>query len=301
MSQIRLVLEFFHPWINHIGFYHARERGYYRDYGIDLDIVASDPYRGDSLTQLERYEADFRINYPSRLLALRENGAKLKSVAAINQRSLIGLITLPDQGINRPRDLEDKRVGIPKSSRITAILRSLIQTDGGNPENVTIVPYVPSEPLATDIADGKINATLGSLWNWEGLVVKQHGLAPIIFKIDEIGIPQYPEQLVITREDLIARNPVLIRNFIAATARGYAEAVATPQQAVDAFHPVISYFPRWLLDDSQRVTAPTWEIGEGWGQHRADPFDQYAQWLQQSRLLSGSAPIHHAYTNEFLP
>ncbi len=43
---------------------------------------------------LERYETEFAINYPSRLIKQREKGGKIKSIAAINQISLIGLITL---------------------------------------------------------------------------------------------------------------------------------------------------------------------------------------------------------------
>ncbi len=61
MKRVTLMLEYFHPWTNSVGFYLARERGWYADSGIDLEVRLFDPPRGDTLAHLARNEIDFGV------------------------------------------------------------------------------------------------------------------------------------------------------------------------------------------------------------------------------------------------
>lgn len=45
--MLRVRLEYAHPWTNHAGMYLARERGYYADYGMDVEFTSGDFFRGD--------------------------------------------------------------------------------------------------------------------------------------------------------------------------------------------------------------------------------------------------------------
>ena len=38
MRPARVMLEYFHPWPNSAGFYLARERGWYRQHGLELAL-----------------------------------------------------------------------------------------------------------------------------------------------------------------------------------------------------------------------------------------------------------------------
>ena len=52
MIGVRVMLEYFHPWPNSAGLYLAREKGWYSDAGLDVELVVHDPWRGDTLDHL---------------------------------------------------------------------------------------------------------------------------------------------------------------------------------------------------------------------------------------------------------
>jgi NitT/TauT family transport system substrate-binding protein len=101
VRQLALALEYFHPWPNSAGFYLARERGWYADAGIDLEIRCIDPARGDTLEHVLRSDADLGVVPSNRLLVRREAGQPLVGIAAVNQRGLETVRTRADRGGRR--------------------------------------------------------------------------------------------------------------------------------------------------------------------------------------------------------
>jgi NitT/TauT family transport system substrate-binding protein len=303
MTTITLSLDYYHPWSNNVGFYLARARGYYLQHGIDVQIHINDPFRGDSLARVAHHEADFGINYPNRLLVQRERGMAVRAVAAINQCPLEALMTLPQQHITRPRDLEGKRLGVPRSERLMGLLRYLMQRDGSDIARVNVVEYYPPEPLPTDIASGAVDATLGTFWVWEAPLGRLAGVDPVVIKTEELGSPPFHAQLLITREALLEQNPVLVRNFVAATASGFAEAASDTEASIAVLQKAAPYFSRALLQDALQVTAPTWGVETGWGTHRPELLEPYAAFLQSIGMLQAASAhqVALAYTNEVLP
>ena len=84
MVSVKVMLEYFHPWPNSAGLYLARERGWYEELGLDVELVVHDPYHGDTLQHLLTGAADFGIFPSNRLLVRRGLGQALQGIAAIN-------------------------------------------------------------------------------------------------------------------------------------------------------------------------------------------------------------------------
>ncbi|MEE7567817.1 ABC transporter substrate-binding protein, partial [Xanthomonas sp. Kuri4-3] len=112
MRRLRVMLEYFHPWPNSAGFYLARERGWYREQGLDLALAVPDPWHGDSLAHLLAGDCDLAVFPSNRLLVRRAQGEPLQAVAAINQCGLEAIQTLAGTGIERPRDLAGRRLAL---------------------------------------------------------------------------------------------------------------------------------------------------------------------------------------------
>jgi ABC-type nitrate/sulfonate/bicarbonate transport system substrate-binding protein len=134
MTFIRVMLDYVHPWPNAAGFYVARDRGWYRDAGLDVELTTHDFGRGDTLAYLGRFEVDFAVFPSSRLLVRREKGEPLIGVAAINQTGLETIQAARRSGVTRPRDLAGRRVGYATTPRGRAMVSHLVALDQFLPE-----------------------------------------------------------------------------------------------------------------------------------------------------------------------
>ena len=119
--------------------------------------------------------------------------------------------------------------------------------------------------------------------------------------IDEIGSPRFHSYLLGTQESLLARNPQLVRAFLAATEQGYLAAIEEPALALAAFERYIPYFPRETLERSLELISTTWTHHGRWGELRPELLEPYAAWLAKHGVLHDPAAWVGATTDAFLP
>lgn len=286
MQQLSLALEYFHPWPNSAGFYVARERGWYAQAGIDLEIRVVDHGRGDALAHLDRGDVDLGVFPGNRLLVRREAGQDLVAIAAVNQRGLETLRTRRDSGIQRLRDLEGRRIAYNPTPRGTAVVRSLIEGDGGDPDNYVIVDAGVRELDPADNFAGLADATFGSYWAWDNLLTSFPAESEIVWKVDEALGLAYHSYLLGGRGEFAEREQALLGAFLAVTARGFAAAAEDQEHAAAVFERVTPYFAPSLLRRSIAAIAPTWFVDGEWGAVRDDLVGPYAHWLAGHGILN---------------
>jgi len=92
------------------GYYAALDQGFYKDEGLDVQIVEGGP---DIVPQdvLSAGDVDYAISWVPKVLGSIEKGAKITDVAQIFERSGTTQISFKDKGITAPGDLRGKNVG----------------------------------------------------------------------------------------------------------------------------------------------------------------------------------------------
>ncbi|AFC85502.1 ABC transporter substrate-binding protein [Frateuria aurantia] len=302
MKKLRLVLEYFHPWPNSAGFYYARDQGWYRQAGLDVHILLPDPGQGDSLAHLLSGDADFAVAPSNRLLVRRAGRQPLKGIAAINHRGLEAIQTLVETGIQRPRDLQGRRLAMNPTPRGLAMVRHVVELDGGDFDQVVIVDTGSRELRPEDLEAGRADASFGGYWAWEALMDSSVPSARrIVWQIDQLGAPAYHSYQLCSSDALLQAEPDMVRDFIRATARGFATVAGDPLAALDVYERTTPYFSRALLSSSLQKIAPTWLHDGRWGEQRSPLLEGYAQWLADHGIVDNPQIWKDAIDNQYLP
>lgn len=216
----------FQPNPVHAGVYAALREDLDGEHGIALE-VRTPSASTDSLKLLTAGRADIAVVDIHDLGLARQRGVDLVGVGALVQRPLAAVIAR--EGIGRPRALQGRRVGVTGLPSDDAVLRAVVEDDGGDYSRVrrTTIGFsaVPS------LIAGRVDAVV-SFWNAEGVALRLRGKVTREFRVDEHGAPTYPELvLAVTRETLDERRE-LVDDVLATLAAGTRAALADRDAAV---------------------------------------------------------------------
>lgn len=109
LTPVKLQLQWF-TQAQFAGYYAALKQGYYKDEGLDVQIVEG----GTDIvpqTQLANGSVDYALAWVPKALASREQGAGITDVAQIFQRSGTLQVSFKDKNITKAADLKGKKVG----------------------------------------------------------------------------------------------------------------------------------------------------------------------------------------------
>jgi putative hydroxymethylpyrimidine transport system substrate-binding protein len=223
-----LVLDFT-PNAVHSGIYAAREQGFYREAGVDLE-VRQPGTTSDAPKLLAAGRVEFAILDIHDLGIARERSLDLVGLMPIVQRPLAAVIARGDGPVRRPRDLAGQTVGVTGLPSDEAVVDSEVSADGGDPaavEEVTI-----GFNAVASLAAGKVEAATG-FWNAEGEALRQQGVPIRVFKVNRYGAPPYPELVLATSRRTLDQDPELAEAVVDATRRGYGFVTENPERGLD--------------------------------------------------------------------
>ena len=110
-------------------------------------------------------------------------------IAPIVQRPLAAVLVDPSD-VRRPRDLEGRTVGVTGLPSDDAVLDSVLEADGANPDAVDRVTI--GFNAVASLAAGRVDAAT-AFWNAEGVELRRQGIPTGAFRVDDYGAPRYPE------------------------------------------------------------------------------------------------------------
>jgi len=227
-DKVRLQLRWLHQF-QFAGYYMALEKGFYRQAGLDVDILPGGPQAPKPIEAVLAGEVDFAIAN-SGLVIARLAGKPVVALAAIMQSSPIVWIVRADSDIYTPLDLAGKRVMLmppPESAelRIT-LVREGIELDRLHISQTSFNPQ--------DLVDGKTDAYDGYISN-EPFWLQQHNIAYRLINPREYGVNFYNDVLT-TREALLQQHPERVEAFTQASLRGWQYALEHIEESVQLIH-----------------------------------------------------------------
>ena len=114
-------------------------------------------------------------------------------------------------------------------------------------------------------------------------------------------IPDWYTPVIVTGDDLIAEDPELVSTFLEATARGYAFAQESPDEAASLLLEAAPELDEALVRASAGYLADRFVDDLPWGEQRPEIWLEFATFLEEAGLLEEQVDTSEAFTNEFLP
>ena len=296
--QVTLALDWY-PNSNHLGLYIAEEKGYFAEEGLEVKLYT--PVDPSTVLQIVGAGRDeFGISYQPDVLLARAQGVPVVSVAGMVQHPLNSVMALESSGISSPADLVGKKVGYPGIPTNEPLLDTMLKADGARGlEDVELVNV--GFDLATALISGTVDAIVGAYWTHESILLENEGHPVTIMKMEDWGVPDYYELVLVASEDTVKERPDVIERFLRALRRGYADASADPQAGVDILKGAEEEVDLAIERPGADLLAPLWKTDSvGFGTQEKGRWETFTQWMQKEGLLSADIKAEDAFTDRFL-
>ncbi len=207
----------------------AEEHGYFKDLGLDVS-VALPLEQNRPVSYVAKRTDDFGLAQQPQVAVAREKGMPIIAVGSVISHATDAMIWLEGSGIGGITDLKGRTVAVPGIPYQERLLRTVLARAGLGPGEVQIkrVAY----ELVPTLLSGQADAIFGGSWNLEGSELEASGAEPVITRVQDLGVPDYEELVVITSTELVAKDPQLVRDFMTAVDKGTAAAVGHPGAVV---------------------------------------------------------------------
>lgn len=224
--KVRLLLNWY-PEAEHGGYYAALREGYYREAGVDVEIVKGGP-SAPVVPQVDGGQAEFGIGNADGLLLARSQDAKVVALLAPLQTSPRCIMVHASSGIESFDDLKNLTLAADNAAPYFAFLRQRLPLEG-----VTVVPYHGS--VAEFLSDEQF-AQQGYVFS-EPFVAKRQGGDPKSLLVADLGFNPYTSVLF-TSETYLSKNREIVRKVVAASRRGWEHYLERPEETNRYIHEI---------------------------------------------------------------
>ncbi|WP_404358449.1 ABC transporter substrate-binding protein [Cytobacillus firmus] len=297
LIEVTVVLDWT-PNTNHTGLYAAKEKGYFKKEGLDVEIIMPGEAGADQLTASGK--ADFGVSYQESITEARVQGVPLVSIAAVIQHNTSGFASPAEKNIKSPKDFEGKTYGGWGAPVEKSVIDSLMKKENADADKVSIVNMGDADFFTA------VKRDIDFAWiyyGWTGVEAELRGE-----KINMVYLTDYSEKLdyytpvLATSEKMIEDDPETVKAFVNAAAKGYEFAIDQPGEAADILLKNAPDLDSELVKKSQEWLSPRYQDDAArWGEQKLEVWENYAEWMHENGLLDKELDAGKAFTNDFLP
>ena len=300
LEKITFVLDWT-PNTNHTGLYVAQELGYFEEAGLKVEIVQ--PPEDGAEVLVASGKAQFGVSFQDSLAPafVGEDPLPITAVASVIQHNTSGIISRAGEGMHTPKGMEGHSYATWNGSIELATLKSVVEADGGNFENVELIPS-----KATDEVTALRTNSVDSIWifyAWAGVKTELEGLETDYFAFADIDpVFDYYTPVIISGNKFLEENPDTAKAFMSALSKGYQYAIQNPEDAADILCKAAPELDKELVTASQKYLAEQYQAdAQYWGLIDADRWNNFYKWVNENDLTESEIPLDTGFSNEYLP
>ena len=289
LKKVRFALDWT-PNTNHTGVYVAAERGYYREAGLDVEIVQAPENGADALVAAG--DAQFGVSFQDTMASYVSGSDALPvtAVAAIIQHNTSGIISMKDRGITSPAKMAGHTYATWEMPIEQGVIERCVEADGGDFSQVQMIPSTVTDEVSA-LSTNQVDA-IWIYWAWAGEKCKLAGLDTNYFAFADIdAVFDFYTPVIIANNGMLEQDAKLVQAFMGATRRGYEDCIADPDGAADVLLKAAPELERELVVASQRYLAEQYRAdADTWGAIDQKRWDAFFEWVGEQGFAPAFEP-----------
>lgn len=217
LTTVRLQLNWV-PEAEHGGFYAAQVHGYFREEGLEVEIVPGG-VQAPVLQQVVMERVQFGVSNADWIVLGRNDGAKVQALMAPIQDSPRCILVRPEVQAQDFSDLKNLTLAASPNNPFLAVMQKKLPL-----EKVQLVPYQSMQAFLSNERFAQQGYSFS-----EPFLAQQQGVEPTVLMVSQLGFNPYTSCLVAS-EKMIESNPQLVRKFVRASVRGWETYMKNPEE-----------------------------------------------------------------------
>ena len=289
MKKIKLALDWT-PNINHIGFFVAKEKGFYEENDVKVEFLTPelDDYLTTPAKKVEMNMSDFGLCPTESLISFRtkKNPFILKGLMTIFQEDVSAIATVESNNILRPKHLDGRSYASYKARYEDKIVKKMIINDGGK-GNLKIF-YPKRLGIWNTLIENKYDSTWIFI-NWEGVEASKKNIDLELYKMSDFGIPYSYSPILFSSSDYINNNSNTVKKFIESSRKGYIYCYENMGEAVSILNKFVPETDKGIdLIECLKISIDHFGPRENFGKIDLKKIDIFLKWLKDNNIENNS-------------
>lgn len=202
----------FSAWGMHAQYYGGKAQGFYEKEGIDLEIRP--PAAGQqNEVFIGTGKEQFGVGNVDSFVKAKSSGLPIVSIMMDQPDNPFAVVTLAKSGIDSPAKMKNMKLAWFQTN-VPAMIDPMLKAGNLTRKDVEFVNVARGSEVQM-IAAGQVDALFGYAYG-QALTLESRGFPVKVFPIRDFGVKLYGTHIY-TNEDLIKKNPDLVKRFVRAT------------------------------------------------------------------------------------
>jgi signal transduction histidine kinase/ABC-type nitrate/sulfonate/bicarbonate transport system substrate-binding protein len=213
LKKVTLQLSWFNQF-QFAGYYVAKQKGYFKDYGLDVTIK---PFHFgiNAVLDVDSKKADFSIARETLILD-RVAGKKVVALYALFQDSPLALLSLKKSGIDSIEKFKNKKIMTTVDDASEISIKAMLQSKNLDFKTLNFIKHTHK---INDLINGKVDI-MSAYVSKSPYDLKKMNIKYNIFSPKDYGFDMYSDFLI-TNEDLVKNNLQTVLAFKEAALKGW--------------------------------------------------------------------------------
>jgi len=303
-EKVTLLLNWY-LYSEHAPFFLGKERGYFDQEGIDLEIQEG---RGAGITvqAVAAGSAQFGYADVATMIKAAAKGAPVIATGVLLQTSPMAVMGFSEKNIRTPADIKGKTIVLTPGDSMSQVWPLLMQKTGLKDSDVKIISG-DAQTKMNALINGQADLTMGYVMDQPVKLLDATKKPVTSIRFADYGVNLVCSGIVV-QKDYLKKNPDLVKRFMRAATKTMEAAAKDPDAAIDA---MLKAQPKSGIKESlvgglKQATALYAAPGQPPGQPYKvaaktmnDSFQMLLDYGGVDKASAGKAEDY--YTNDYLP